>query len=440
MSAKVELRALRGEDGWPIFTFGPWLLRPSTVLRRRKKERWRVFFLLPPPGFTGGARLGVITPRGREEFFAAWRDGRIPEPDAGPTARLDACFEGLLAPDPAQRPSSAARWPLIVHARTSGPRGAAEVDLLLEAPPSSLGASEAVSGEDGDPPLARLSGSLRLPGLRLDATRVYLLAMLPSLKLRPPSETQERRRELIAAALHQAERHKAIRLGLPDDWAPLVTGSSLENLVQRLGREGRLEVLHTGSADEDALAGLRLPYAGRVGLTHGPGEPPATPDRGLRAVLQLPEETSAECAPAAPVAFAAHRWRKDVAGRRLEVAVRQTADGDLFDAHRQAYAYAFIDQVVRSALLIHAPPMADPVPEMGAAPPSQRPTLLKGLHALGCLPLRIDRPEGWREMAGALRRWEKVHASPQIVSATPSDYVTLVEQLQELDAVRVATG
>jgi hypothetical protein len=386
-------------DGWPFLRLGDWLVRPSTVLRRRRKDTARVFYLLPPPGFTGSARLGVIDANGREEFFQSW-------PGRRPRAALD---------DAAQ--------PMAFTARLAKPGGFVRADLLLE-----------VQGH------SRLSGALELPPLRFDAGTLQLLPIAPPTAGAPPEG--EPPEALISAALRRARHEPVLRLALPGDWAEFLRSPRRAPVVRELASQGRLDLLMTTNVDAAALRALALPFPPWVGLRLGePRTARMRPD--MRALLVLPHPSRASCAPGPKPSSAGPMMATDVSGLYLLFAGAQWIRGRVFSRGHEACSAVICDRALRGGVPIEPPGPRTPLEALqdvppGAQAPSANPEPPGRYRILACQPLCLDHRDDWKHLAGDVRRWNRMHVSPQLQIITPADYFTQIEQLHEAGSIRLA--
>ncbi len=411
MASSPLLTATAGVDGWPEFHLGPWLIRPSTVLRRRRREIARVFFLVPPPDFAGNARLSVTDGRRREEFFHVWRDDRR-------TTETD------RASGPGDRDVSeqAVRWPMTFTARLISSHGHVQADLLLETEPLS------------DRPL---SGTLALPPLRWDAS---MLKLLPLVLPRALAEEPGAAEDAVAAALRAAAHDPTLRLAISGEWADTLPASGLAGLARDLAGQGRLELLWTAGAQAAALRDLQLTFPAQVGLVLG-NDAPHRPGPELLAVLQLPHAGLPSCGPGHA---GRPEWAADSLGNYLFLCARHWIRGPLLDRHREALAYAVCDRALRGAVPVETPRPDDPLTGllMSLPPGSQAaapdPRLPGRQQTLACLPLCLERAEDWRRLGAQIRRWNRRHASPRLQAVTPADYFSLIEQLHGEGLIRLA--
>jgi len=398
MTPDQEPTATVATDGWPLFQLGDWRVRPSTVLRKRRKDTARVFFLLPPANFTGSARLGVIDGSSREEFFHSWPGDRSrPAPDAAPE-------------------------PMLFTARLTPPAGLIQADLLLE-----------VSGQP------RVTGALALPPLRFDAGTLHLLPIAPAPTGIPATGAPG---ALIDALLRLARRDPSLRLAVPGEWAELLGAPPRAERARKLAGQGRLDVLITPGTDPEALRALALPFPPRVAMRIGEADPARLrPD--LRALLLVPRAEPASCAPGVGSSVGGTFVAVDGAGPYVLRACGQWIRGRTFGRGNEVSACAACDHALRGGMPLAPVAPRTPLELLRDLPPdSQSPLAVPEQpgrqRVLACQPLCLDHPDAWKHLAGDVRRWNRAHISPQLQILTPADHFAQIEQLHEEGSIRLA--
>ncbi len=428
MTADQLAPAQAAAGGWPHFQLGDWRVRPTTVLIKRRRDVARVFFLLPPPGFSSSARLGVIDGSRREEFFHSWSGDR-PRPGRDLRSGSTAAGDAGRAPDDAPTP-----MPFSV--RLAQPAGFAQADLLLEVP-----------GQ------ARVTGALALPPLRLDAGILHLLPIAP-----PPAGDPEtgpaaprapgQRESLIDALLGLARRDPALRLAVPGDWAGLLRASPRAERARELTGEGRLDLLVTPGTDPEAVRALALPLPPRVALRIGDqGLTRMWPD--LRALILVPHAEPATCAAGAGEAAGTSGATggtfvvTDATGPYVLIVCGHWIRGRTFGRGHEASVCAVCDHAVRRGIPVEPVGPRTPLETLRDSPPgtpslSAIPEAPGRRQVLACLPVCLDHRDAWKHLAGDVRRWNRSHISPRLQILTPADHVAQLEQLHEEGSVRLA--
>ena len=234
---------------------GDWSLQSLTILEKRRGHSRRICLLIPPPGFSGRARLGVINGDRREEFVGQWEEGRNPAIGAAASAHLDEIFAPLVNADSGNAPA----WPALfaVEYPPQTKTGPATADLFLE-----------VDATEGAATV--LTGELTVP--RIGASAVIYLA---------PTLPHDAPRTCLEPALRAARRDPAVRLALAEAWSSAIATQGRTAELSRLIGTGQVELLR---GETDAGRELDLPFPPRTGLWDQiPVHPNAT--RGLRAAL-----------------------------------------------------------------------------------------------------------------------------------------------------------
>lgn len=234
---------------------GAWTLQPLGILEKRRRQMRRVCLLIPPPGFTGRARLGVINGDRRDEFVAEWEQGRNPALAAADPDRLDEIFAPLVAATAGDAPG----WPALfaIEYPPETKRGPVTADLFLEV------ASKAER-------TTTLTGAMTAPRIGASAV-VYVAPVLP----------EEAPATCLEPALRAARRDSAVRLALDETWCAEITTQDRIEELNRLVGAGQVEVLR---GERGACSALEFPFPPRTGLWRRiPDEPPAA--HGLRATL-----------------------------------------------------------------------------------------------------------------------------------------------------------
>ncbi|MBD3236842.1 MAG: hypothetical protein GF330_09070 [Candidatus Eisenbacteria bacterium] len=451
--------------GGAIPALDGWRFRPTTLLRRQRKRLSQLVLVLPPPGFTGRARLSVIGGRRREEFVGQWEAGCSTEIPA----QLCPHLERLTARHFTQSGTSTGEAPpapipespgvLAVPVGTARAGETVSANLLIEPfpDPSSGSTAEASDG--------RIAGALAFPRARSGA--MIYLAPIFAAKLEPG--------EPMTALLEGLEHDRHLRLSLRQQDLPSRREPELRVRAAELLRSGRLEALWGDRDAEEAGAAqgkASSPAEGQTGMPpevdglwqpDGSRQPSAEaePRPHPRAQAEAPSRTRAQSRPRPatdwplpprtalldreelslddpfPIArFAEHLLlappgyallRKSSRRREIGITLRlETAFGDRLahlahpllglDPFQEAvvpYATALWSQIMRESLRVEA---------------SRIPGLPR-MRRLGFCPLFVSDPHLPARLGRAIKRWNKRHLSPRLECATPNDYFALVAEL-----------
>ena len=414
-----------------LFALGAWRMRATAVLRKDRRRLLQQFLLIPPPGYSGRARISVIDGHRRDEFVGSWRDGRDPSIPAKVRSHLERLTGRLFREDThpvrealtdkEQRPRAlrrphpappSAETPAVfwVPVQKRHPRTLVHANLLLEPLPPR--AAEAVGSSS---PI--LSGSITFARARGDAT-VYLAPILGDEIAEPANRAQA-----IAAALQALERDAAFRLGLPQGWAPAILDRGLEERVRLLVGSGQLEILPTTPETAASGALLDLPFLSHTGLATPQGG-----DTGIDPLSGWKIRNLLIVAPGLDFLHALSNLREVGATLRLATQGRETLThvvhpmieiDPLADASGP-YTASLLHQLMRESIRIAT---AD------RASRSQ-------LRSLNLCPIFLNSPHQWQDLARRVKRWNRSHLSPRIVLATPSDYFTMIVELEDRGMIR----
>ena len=379
---------------------GNWRIAPTYLVERRRRRRYQVALLFPPPDFAGRARLSVIGGDERIEFSGAWSAAGHPADwDAAEAERFAPWLDQALAATglgAARRTEQPGRQPWPLPFRLPQERGVRRLkaDLLLE------------TAFEGDIPRRRATATIEIP-LVLPASRVYLAILLSTRRDGHPDE-------VLGAAVREARRRREVRFGWSG--APPSGSDPLAGGLRRLVGKGQVERLIPGT-DETGLpvAGIHPdnPTDGgepaRVRIDLASAEPEALPARY--------EGALARPAPGEPDLIAAQPLDD-----RLRVIFRPAEIlpfNPLLEG-REALATVFFHRVLAQGI--------------------SRARIERGRRDLltyhGFAVARWDEAAEWKNAGKTLARWNRSHGSPEILLATPSDMLTAIEELHRLGRVR----
>jgi len=394
---------------------GPWRIRPTQILLRRRHGFLQQLALLPPRGFSGRVRLAVIAGERRDEFVQAWNG----------ESQTPMLFAVRLADDAHGQPG---RADLLIESEASPEAGGPEKAG------SSDEDSDGARAREGDSPRPAhaLSGTLTFARAAPGA-RIYVCPLLPPPEGQLSGLPAVDSARLLKSALGALEHGRRIRAAWAADWSARIAGAGLAARVRALAATGRLEFLVTGECAPPTLADLELPASPRTGWliagrTFSSGSDARDIAQWLVSEVDLP-----------PMRLADPLERVDAAG---ETSLRLPA-GHPFrwvegDRRRLAHEYR------PGAVLRHLQPAESPAAALHfddlvrhglrwrvAATSGPR------AHTLSFCPLILPDESAWQEISGFLGRWNRRHLSPALVPATPADYFAAVEELEAAGAVRL---
>ncbi len=389
---------------------GNWRIAPTYLVERRRRRRYQVALLFPPPDFEGRARLSVIGSDERIEFSGAWSSAGHPADwDPAEAERFAPWLDQALAATglgAARQTEQPGRHPWPLPFRLPQERGARRLkaDLLLE------------TAFEGDAPRRRATATIEIP-LVLPASRVYLAILLSTRRAGHPDE-------VLGAAVREARRRREVRFGWsgaspsgsdPDAGDP-DAGDPLAGGLRRLVGQGQAERLIPG-ADETGLPVAEIrpdnPTAGgegaRVRIDLASAEPEALPARYEGAI--------ARPAPGEPDLIAAQPLND-----RLRVIFRPAEIlpfNPLLEG-RETLATVFFHRVLAQGI------------SRARIERGRRDLLTYHGFAVACW----NEAAEWKNTGKTLARWNRSHGSPEILLATPSDMLTAIEELHRLGRVR----
>lgn len=391
-----------------VRSLGDWRLRPTAILRRERGRLSQLLLLLPPPGFTGRARLSVIGAGRREEFLGVWESGCSPEIPAELCPHLERLTARHFAPVPRQGstqqvapiPETPAVFAVPVGAARA--RQPVHANLLLELMPTDEHAAAHPQSAGTQ------SGPLTFPRARSGAA-IYLVPILwPAAAgaAAPPADH-------LAAAL---ERDRNVRLCAHAQDLALPDEPALRRRIAEEVQSGRLEPLLIESAP-GVGATERWPFPAHTALITRDDvslddEFPVA--RDVENLLIVP--------PAADLLRTLSPRREIGTTLRLETAygdrlthVAHPLIGlDPFQEAVAPYAAALWSQILRESLRLDTP-------RISGFPRTRRLGLCLLFFTDPRLPARLGRN---------VKRWNKQHSSPRLVLATASDYFALVAEIE----------
>ncbi|MCK4304815.1 MAG: hypothetical protein KAY24_11310 [Candidatus Eisenbacteria sp.] len=388
----------------PDCSLGPWRFQPTSVLRTKRKYQSQVLLFFPPAGFTGRVRLGVIDVRRREEFTAAWADGRLLSVPRHYEPHFDALFGN--------------RWPSPIAAAVPADPSDRTVraDLLIEVNPGRVRRDKSPSSLSGQITFRRAT----------EAATIYLAPILPI-----PQRANAL--DLLAQALGAAGRDPNLRLALPEDWAATLLDQAAADRAHDLARSGRLELLRTGQRTPASASLPNLPYPTRVGVFERTAFAPAA-HADLRALLLLPSaddsETNRPPTGNEPLRdMLAGALTVGTPGRYvteehnlLLYPMRPLPPINPLEKGVGSYAAHLFNRICADAA-------ARAIRARSAEPAGAEQRKRHQAAIIGFLPVFMSRRDEWKGLGKALRRWNREHLSPQILAATPSDYFSALEEL-----------
>ncbi|MFC1572275.1 hypothetical protein ACFL6M_01630 [Candidatus Eisenbacteria bacterium] len=438
----------------PVLSLGPWLLRPTSILRKQRKRRLQVLLLYPPPGFSGDVRLDVIGGDRREEFMAAWVDGHLSSIPDGLHADLGMFFSHEFSQNIASQLTSedlgrsdSTRWPTVVAAALDMEDASplAEIDLLLEATGTDATGRQVESS---------LTGSISFARAEEGAT-VYLAPILaPSSAQDAGTDKKENAsgsvlddpecETVLDAALHGMGRNRSLRFALPDSCIPALADRPALKRLRVLTAAGRLEVLRTGWDDVGTAGYPRMPLPTRTGLMSveefsrrlsvgadddsassvpGASPSPSPSPRRPRAALLLPPDSWNQ-APGTPPPGRSG-WARFPTGRMPFHSMEPFPALNPLSATLSSCAAILFDRVLattaaRMVLRNQTARDARGAPAAGRAAKTTR---------WGFLPFLLADNKDWKALGGHVRSWNRQHASPNLRPSTPSDFFALLEEL-----------
>ena len=383
-------------------SFEGWHLRPTPLVRTRRRRQSLVGLLYPPPGFRGEARLDVITAGGRRDFSAAWSAPTgeplrfeialpRPQPELRPArARRRRAGSGPLAPGPPPRAATRTR--------------AAEMqaDLLLELHPPPA----ATPSADRAPAVTQSARMTLQPPAAV--ARLYLLPV-----------ATERTAGRLLRALRRAKRVRACGLsGYPDGFTGALRAADAAPLVAA----GRwLEIPSAAGARHASRHAWLLAGEAMSGATAaaGEGEAGAAAERETLLLVppgwpDAPAATSQVASPAIDAAQAeAAAWH---------VPFTPPPPDAFFAAPDDALLAQWIADRLEQAPGPGGVVFAAETPARALDSPWLPP-------AAAVVPLRAARDVG--RIARAVRAWNRRYAAPRWVAATPADLTAVWSELAE---------
>ncbi len=370
-----------------------WLIQPTVLMRKKRRERSLSILLRPPAGYTGRIRFGIIDDIRREEVTAAWQNGfdtSVPR-----SLRETTSHSGT---------STDYGWPIVITAALDQEdlQRSLNIHILMEQLPVDSNRSQ---------PKQPFTSSVTIKPVLMKA-RIFLLPLLP---LEP--ENNNHALNLVKAALAAAARTTRLRLGVPDTYLPLIQSSRYKSRLIKLQTNGQLDLLSlsepaTSLADFTGLQPPRLkislpssPVSGtRKGLTqHLSG----FDDHSFVSFQQINPATNDE----AP----------------LFLSVDQALHCSPFNKGLTPYITDQFDRIIRSAAENKIEATLDSTAQLGKRSKKKPAPILLGFY-----PFFLDHPDDWTRLAGQIGRWNRTYASPQLVAATPSDLLSLCDALSSV--------
>lgn len=352
----------------------PWRIESSLLVKKQRGSRLQVGLLFPPPGHRGRTRLSVIDGKNRREFSATWlEDGSHAECDVPGGEQLTSLLGDCLATGPESDRQQPPLWPLPFLVEQGQKRAPLTFDLLLE------------TTFDGETPGAQSTGTLTLPWV-VPTSRLYIV----------PLCDQDTSRETLRSAVQEARRHRAVRFAIGEGAHFEDAGPSRQTLERLVGR-GQLEFMQTGPG-----VGAFPP---RVRVAQARLDPVALP-ADTRGLIVLPS------------GFAALDIRVIPAeeGSRIICQPPTSLPRGLLHPNCESIATVCLHRVLKEGLT--------------RTRPGRVPRGLPPYH--GFAVSRWTRPEDWKGLGKALRRWNRTYSSPEIILATPSDLLSALEDLHKM--------
>ena len=339
----------------------------------------------------------MIDAQERREYSAVWDPAGHPVDVTGDTA---AELTSWLA----RSPHGSNGWPLPFLVQQGEHRKTLSADMILE------------TAFEGDDPLQMGTTTIRLPWVS-PASRVYLVPIMGP----PPDETQvpehdgdreQRLSSTLDQAIREARRHRDIRFAVD-------TGGKSGSGEHRSGQ-------HPLPRHSSALQ--RLIARGQAEIV---SSSPALGSHPCRVLIDLPETEFTSWPPgivggiARPNADATSTIDMEpgqVRGRFIYRPSEWISFNPLLDG-RDPLAVVFFQRVLAQAAA------------RSRTGGGERKSPLYHGFALA----RWDQAADWKGVGKALARWNRTYSSPEIALATPSDLLTVIEDLHALGRIRSGT-